>query len=280
MSQQSHEGNEKFSYKGGIEKEFTKKVLLKTNIVLIPILVVLSILYIWVYISTTVGIEFVFWMLLYTVIIPFLGINIPVALYFKVYVRTFSYEVLGDHILINHGVFTKTRARIPYTRVQNINIVHGVFDRMFQLYTLKIETAGSSGMASAAASHGAIRPEGYIPGLGDPEIIENKINEMVNKYSAVPSGLEDKIFKPEEIAFDNFISYIISKLREGEKLDTNIRRLREEKNLKPADLAEYAGVPLHTIQYLEEGRYNPSLALAYKIADVLECPIEDLFKMK
>ena len=38
------------------------------------------------------------------------------------------------------------------------------------------------------------------------------------KYSAVPSGLEDKIFKPEELAFDNFISYILSKMREGEKL--------------------------------------------------------------
>ena len=102
---------------------------------------------------------------------------------------------------------------------------------------------------------------------------------MVTKYSQVPSGLEDKIFKPEEIAFDNFISYIMSKMREGENLKTSITELREKKNMSATALAEKAGVPLQTIQYLEEGRYNPSLALAYKIADVLEVKIEDLFKM-
>ncbi|MCK4688391.1 MAG: helix-turn-helix transcriptional regulator, partial [Candidatus Lokiarchaeota archaeon] len=46
-----------------------------------------------------------------------------------------------------------------------------------------------------------------------------------------------------------------------------------------AQLAEKVGVPIQTINYLEEGRYNPSLTLAYKIAEVLNCRIEDLFKM-
>jgi putative transcriptional regulator len=102
---------------------------------------------------------------------------------------------------------------------------------------------------------------------------------MMTKYSAVPSGLEDKIFKPEELAFDNFISYILSKMREGEKLKTSITELREKANFSAADLAEKVGVPLQTINYLAEGRYNPSLALAYKIAQVLHCKIEDLFKL-
>jgi len=102
---------------------------------------------------------------------------------------------------------------------------------------------------------------------------------MMTKYSAVPSGLEDKIFKPEELAFDNFISYILSKMREGEKLKTSIKELREKNNMSTAQLAEKVGVPIQTINYLEEGRYNPSLRLAYKIAEILNCRIEDLFKM-
>ncbi|MFX1316801.1 MAG: helix-turn-helix transcriptional regulator, partial [Promethearchaeota archaeon] len=155
---------------------------------------------------------------------------------------------------------------------------NGVFDRLFKTFTVKIETAGSTA-AAASAQKGISRPEGYIPGLKDPHIIENKIKEMMTKYSAVPSGLEDKIFKPEELAFDNFISYILSKMREGEKLKTTIRELREKLNISPAQLAEKVEVPIQTINYLEEGRYNPSLTLAYKIAEVLNCKIEDLFKM-
>jgi putative transcriptional regulator len=195
-----------------------------------------------------------------------------------VYVKNFSYKISEDHLVIKHGVLTKTVATIPYSRIQNINIVNGVFDRIFKTFTVKIETAGSSA-AAKSAQKGIVRPEGYIPGLKNPKIIEKKIKEMMTKYSAVPSGLEDKIFKPEELAFDNFISYILSKMREGEKLKTSITELREKANFSAADLAEKVGVPLQTINYLAEGRYNPSLALAYKIAQVLHCKIEDLFKL-
>jgi putative transcriptional regulator len=68
-------------------------------------------------------------------------------------------------------------------------------------------------------------------------------------------------------------------MREGEKLKTSIKELREDLNLTAAKLAEIVGVPIQTINYLEEGRYNPSLTLAYKIAQALNCKIEDLFKL-
>lgn len=68
-------------------------------------------------------------------------------------------------------------------------------------------------------------------------------------------------------------------MREAEKLKTSIKELREKANMTAAKLAEKVGVPIQTINYLEEGRYNPSLTLAYRIAEVLNCKIEDLFKM-
>jgi putative transcriptional regulator len=218
------------------------------------------------------------WIIIFAIVIPYPCINIPVYIYLNSYTKAFTFKILESHILINHGVFTKKRVSIPYTRIQNINIVNGVFDRLFKIYTAKIETAGSGGMPSGGGG-GYIRPEGLIVGLKDPHIIESKIKEMMTKYSQIPSGLEDKIFKPEELAFDNFISYILSKMREGEKLKTSITELREKSNLSAADLAEKVGVPLQTINYLAEGRYNPSLALAYKIAEILKCKIEDLFEL-
>jgi putative transcriptional regulator len=220
----------------------------------------------------------IYWIVFISCVIPTIGVIILVAIYETKYVNNFLYVITEDNIVIHHGVFTKVRATIPFSRIQNINIVNGVFDRMFKTFTVKIETAGGAGAAQAAQT-GHFRPEGYIPGLRDPHDIENTIKKMMTKYSQVPSGLEDKIFKPEEVAFDNFISYILSKMREGEKLKTSIKELMEKANITEAKLAEQADVPIQTIIYLIEGRYNPSLALAYRIAEVLKCKIEDLFKL-
>ncbi|NVM46093.1 MAG: PH domain-containing protein [Candidatus Lokiarchaeota archaeon] len=270
---------EKNSYEGSISNSYKNKELLKS----ILVLGVISTIIISIAIAGTFLSWWIFpieWMSLMFIIVygVFGAIILIVYIYNSAYVRNFSYKISENHIIIRHGVFTKIVATIPYSRIQNINIVNGVFDRMFKTFTVKIETAGSSA-AAASAQKGIVRPEGYIPGLKNPMIIEKKIKEMMTKYSAVPSGLEDKIFKPEELAFDNFISYILSKMREGEKLKTSITELREKANISAAALAEKVGVPLQTINYLAEGRYNPSLALAYKIAEVLQCRIEDLFKL-
>lgn len=277
---------EKNSYEGNISSSYKNKELLK-NTILLGIIATAGSFFIWwimlmiftdgLSISAVVPIE-VTYLLFIIVYSVFITIIVLTYLYNTAYVKNFSYKISEDHLVIKHGVLTKIVATIPYSRIQNINIVNGVFDRIFKTFTVKIETAGSSA-AAASAQKGIIRPEGYIPGLKNPKIIEKKIKEMMTKYSAVPSGLEDKIFKPEELAFDNFISYILSKMREGEKLKTSITELREKANFSAADLAEKVGVPLQTINYLAEGRYNPSLALAYKIAQVLHCKIEDLFKL-
>jgi len=271
----------KESYEGTIDYSYKKKELVKINIGILafffgPILVIYLLIIFFGKDVMLLGII----LIITTIIIPYLLILISANFYLKAYIRNFYYNFSKENIVINHGVFTKTRATIPYSRIQNINIVNGVFDRMFDLFTVKIETAGSSAAAQAAQGGGVVKPEGFIPGLKEPQNIEKKINEMITRYAGIPSGLEDKIFKPEELAFDNFISYILSKMRGGEKLETKIKELREKENLSPGQLAEKVGVPVQTINYLEEGRYNPSLLLAYKIAEVLNCEIEDLFKMR
>lgn len=43
------------------------------------------------------------------------------------------------------------------------------------------------------------------------------------------------------------------------------------------DLAKRVGVRRETIVFLEKGKYNPSLKLAYKIAKVFNAKIEDIF---
>ena len=277
---------EKSSHEGTISMSLRSKEMVKNFIIFTIIFVPTILMICWIVflnawddgLGVLLPVEIYLSIVLFAGVIPYISIQLLFFLYETKYVRNFSYKITEDNIIINHGVFTKTRATIPFSRIQNINIVNGVFDRMFKTFTVKIETAGGSGGAQAAQS-GHIRPEGYIPGLKDPYDIENTIKKMITKYSQVPSGLEDKIFKPEEVAFDNFISYILSKMREGEKLKTSIKELMEKANITEVKLAEQADVPIQTIKYLIEGRYNPSLALAYRIADILKCKIEDLFKL-
>ena len=56
-----------------------------------------------------------------------------------------------------------------------------------------------------------------------------------------------------------------------------IRELRARNNLTQSDLARKAGVRRETIVFLEKGKYNPSLKLAYDIARVFGMTIEEVF---
>ncbi|WP_135805852.1 helix-turn-helix transcriptional regulator [Halorussus marinus] len=53
--------------------------------------------------------------------------------------------------------------------------------------------------------------------------------------------------------------------------------LRERRGLSQADLADDVGVTRQTINSIERGRYDPSLELAFALADRFECRIEDIF---
>lgn len=61
------------------------------------------------------------------------------------------------------------------------------------------------------------------------------------------------------------------------KFRTRIKELRARYDLTQEDLAKMVGVRRETILYLEKGKYNPSLELAYKIAKALKTTIVDLF---
>ncbi len=63
----------------------------------------------------------------------------------------------------------------------------------------------------------------------------------------------------------------------GRRVKTRIRELRAKAGLTQEELAREVGVRRETIVFLEQGKYNPSLKLAYKVARVLGTPIEEVF---
>lgn len=60
-------------------------------------------------------------------------------------------------------------------------------------------------------------------------------------------------------------------------MKTRIREYRTRAGLTQEKLAEIVGVRRETIIFLEKGKYNPSLRLAYGIARALKAGIEDIF---
>ena len=52
---------------------------------------------------------------------------------------------------------------------------------------------------------------------------------------------------------------------------------RGERSWSQAHLAKLLGVSRQTVISNERGRFDPSLPLAFRIAEVFECRIEDLF---
>jgi len=63
-------------------------------------------------------------------------------------------------------------------------------------------------------------------------------------------------------------------------MGNRIRELRAKENLTQLDLAKIVGVRRETIVFLEKGKYNPSLKLAFDIAQVFGLAIEKVFLFK
>jgi putative transcriptional regulator len=60
-------------------------------------------------------------------------------------------------------------------------------------------------------------------------------------------------------------------------MNNRLRILRAERNWSQADLADALGVSRQTINAIETGKYDPSLPLAFKIAQVFSAAIEAIF---
>jgi putative transcriptional regulator len=63
-------------------------------------------------------------------------------------------------------------------------------------------------------------------------------------------------------------------------VENNLRVLRAMKDITQEDLASSVGVTRQTILAIENGKYNPSLELAFKIAKYFETTIEQVFFYK
>jgi len=60
-------------------------------------------------------------------------------------------------------------------------------------------------------------------------------------------------------------------------MKNRIEAIRKERGILQDEMAKAMGVSRQTISSLENGRYNPSIMLAYKIAKYFGMTIEEVF---
>ncbi len=60
-------------------------------------------------------------------------------------------------------------------------------------------------------------------------------------------------------------------------MKNRLKEIRAIRGISQEELADILGVSRQTISSLENGRYNPSILLAFKIAHYFGMPIEDIF---
>ena len=60
-------------------------------------------------------------------------------------------------------------------------------------------------------------------------------------------------------------------------MKNKIEEIRKERGIRQEELAKMLGVSRQTVSSLENGRYNPSILLAYKIAKHFGMTIEEVF---
>lgn len=60
-------------------------------------------------------------------------------------------------------------------------------------------------------------------------------------------------------------------------MKNRLKVLRAERSWSQNDLAEKLEVSRQSVNAIETGRYDPSLPLAFRIADLFDMPIEEIF---
>ncbi len=60
-------------------------------------------------------------------------------------------------------------------------------------------------------------------------------------------------------------------------MNNRLKVLRAERDWSQQDLADRLGVSRQSVNAIEKGRYDPSLPLAFSIADIFGLAIEDIF---
>jgi membrane protein YdbS with pleckstrin-like domain len=126
-------------------------------------------------------------------------------------IRTLSYEITEDALIVRRGRITKVEIFVPYRTITNIGIVKGPIDRLFHIGHINIETAGT-----ALGFSGKLGVDQYIEGLNDGDLKETYdfIYSKMKKLKDVYSTTTEEISIEKEVSLVEVIQELITEIKD------------------------------------------------------------------
>jgi len=103
-------------------------------------------------------------------------IAIPLIFWIPAYFSRLAYSIEDDCVRGKKGVFFRKNTTVPYTKITNVDVTQGPLQRMFEIGTLHVQTAGAAGAQGYAA-------ELKIEGIKDFESLRETIIEKVKGFT-------------------------------------------------------------------------------------------------
>jgi len=116
-------------------------------------------------------------------VVGWLILTIPILLWIPAFYRSLEYVVDNDSVKMKKGVFWRKRVTVPYTKITNVDVTQGPVQRMLNIGTIHVQTAGAGGAQGAKA-------ELKLLGVRDLDGLKDTIMERVRGYT---------ISRPEEV---------------------------------------------------------------------------------
>ncbi len=127
------------------------------------------------------------------VLLPVLGILVVALYWIPKFHSSIKYVLEEDEIVVEKGVWWKTKSMVPYNRITNVNIYQGSISRHYGVGRLSIQTAGFSGVNSS----GQKTAEADIIGIRNFEETKDAVMSYVKGLK--PVAVEAEAEFPKDI---------------------------------------------------------------------------------
>ena len=115
-----------------------------------------------------------------------------ILLWIPAFYKSLEYVIDSDSIKMKKGVFWKKRVTVPFTKITNLDVTQGPVQRVFDIGTIHVQTAGAGGPQGTQA-------ELKLLGVRDLDGLKETIMERIGGYTILrPDKGKEKIVEESD----------------------------------------------------------------------------------
>jgi len=115
-----------------------------------------------------------------------------ILLWIPAFYKSLEYVIDSDSVKAKAGVFWRKNVTIPYTKVTNLDVTQGPIERIFDIGTIHVQTAGAGGQQGDKA-------EQKLVGIRNLVGLKRAILERIRCYTiSAPDQVKEKITQQED----------------------------------------------------------------------------------